>query len=45
MHQVMILMGDRGIPDGYRKIHGYSGMFIPLSVDVHPADELLKDTG
>lgn len=25
MHQVMILMGDRGIPDGYRKMHGYSG--------------------
>ena len=25
VHQVMILMGDRGIPDGYRKMHGYSG--------------------
>ncbi|RWA09189.1 hypothetical protein EKO27_g5906 [Xylaria grammica] len=25
IHQVMILMGDRGIPDGYRKMHGYSG--------------------
>lgn len=25
VHQVMILMGDRGIPDGYRKIHGYAG--------------------
>ncbi|KWU47565.1 catalase-domain-containing protein [Rhodotorula sp. JG-1b] len=24
-HQVMILFGDRGIPDGYRKMHGYSG--------------------
>lgn len=23
VHQVMILMGDRGIPDGYRKMHGY----------------------
>ena len=21
----MILMGDRGIPDGYRFMHGYSG--------------------
>ncbi|EKJ73678.1 hypothetical protein FPSE_06296 [Fusarium pseudograminearum CS3096] len=25
IHQVMILMGDRGIPKGYRKMHGYSG--------------------
>ena len=25
VHQVMILMGDRGIPDGYRKMHGYMG--------------------
>ncbi len=25
IHQVMILMGDRGIPDGWRKMHGYSG--------------------
>ncbi|KAF2015602.1 catalase [Aaosphaeria arxii CBS 175.79] len=25
VHQVMILMGDRGIPDGYRFMHGYSG--------------------
>ncbi|KAI8947874.1 catalase-like domain-containing protein [Xylaria longipes] len=25
IHQVMILMGDRGIPDGFRKMHGYSG--------------------
>lgn len=25
IHQVMILMGDRGIPGSYRKIHGYSG--------------------
>ncbi|KAI0390830.1 catalase-domain-containing protein [Xylariaceae sp. FL0594] len=25
IHQVMILLGDRGIPDGYRKMHGYSG--------------------
>ncbi|KAF7541183.1 hypothetical protein G7054_g783 [Neopestalotiopsis clavispora] len=25
IHQVMILMGDRGIPDGYRFMHGYSG--------------------
>ncbi|POY73677.1 catalase [Rhodotorula taiwanensis] len=24
-HQVMILFGDRGVPDGYRKMHGYSG--------------------
>ncbi|KAF2728330.1 CAT1 catalase [Polyplosphaeria fusca] len=25
IHQVMILMGDRGIPDGFRFMHGYSG--------------------
>ncbi|KAF2430982.1 CAT1 catalase [Tothia fuscella] len=25
VHQVLILMGDRGIPDGYRHMHGYSG--------------------
>ncbi|KAI1499022.1 catalase-like domain-containing protein [Biscogniauxia marginata] len=25
IHQVMILFGDRGIPDGYRFMHGYSG--------------------
>merc|ERR1711939_616457 len=25
VHQVMILMGDRGIPDGWRKMHGYAG--------------------
>lgn len=25
IHQVLILMGDRGIPDGYRFMHGYSG--------------------
>ena len=25
VHQVMILMGDRGIPDGYRHMHGYMG--------------------
>ncbi|KAI0380315.1 catalase-like domain-containing protein [Hypomontagnella monticulosa] len=25
VHQVMILMGDRGIPDGYRFMHGYAG--------------------
>lgn len=25
VHQVMILMGDRGIPKGYRFLHGYSG--------------------
>lgn len=25
IHQVMILMGDRGIPDGYRFMHGYGG--------------------
>jgi len=24
-HQFMILFGDRGIPDGYRKMHGYHG--------------------
>ncbi|KAJ9659530.1 hypothetical protein H2198_003106 [Neophaeococcomyces mojaviensis] len=25
IHQVMILFGDRGIPDGYRHMHGYFG--------------------
>lgn len=25
VHQVLVLMGDRGIPDGYRHMHGYSG--------------------
>lgn len=25
VHQVLILMGDRGIPDGYRFMHGYAG--------------------
>jgi catalase len=25
IHQVMWLFGDRGIPDGYRKMQGYSG--------------------
>jgi len=24
-HQFLILFGDRGIPDGYRKMHGYHG--------------------
>jgi len=30
IHQVMILMGDRGIPDGWRKMHGYSGHTLKL---------------
>ena len=30
IHQVMILMGDRGIPDGYRFMHGYSGHTMKL---------------
>ncbi|KAI1840320.1 hypothetical protein JX265_013745 [Neoarthrinium moseri] len=30
IHQVMILMGDRGIPDGYRFMHGYSGHSLKL---------------
>ncbi|KAL9127151.1 MAG: hypothetical protein Q9217_003921 [Psora testacea] len=30
IHQVMILMGDRGIPDGWRFMHGYSGHTIKL---------------
>jgi catalase len=25
IHQVMILFGDRGVPDGYRGMNGYSG--------------------
>ncbi|KAK5192677.1 hypothetical protein LTR92_007852 [Exophiala xenobiotica] len=30
IHQVMILMGDRGIPDGYRFMHGYAGHSLKL---------------
>lgn len=30
IHQVMILMGDRGIPDGYRFMHGYYGHTMKL---------------
>ncbi|KAB8556620.1 hypothetical protein FH972_025657 [Carpinus fangiana] len=30
VHQVMILMGDRGIPDGYRFMHGYAGHTMKL---------------
>ena len=30
IHQVMILMGDRGIPDGYRHMHGYAGHTLKL---------------
>jgi catalase len=30
VHQVMILMGDRGIPDGYRFMHGYLGHTVKL---------------
>ncbi|KAI9737586.1 MAG: hypothetical protein M1818_005590 [Claussenomyces sp. TS43310] len=30
IHQVMILMGDRGIPDGYRFMHGYLGHTVKL---------------
>src|SRR5271170_5046776 len=30
IHQVMVLMGDRGIPDGYRFMHGYLGHSIKL---------------
>ncbi|KAI9683280.1 MAG: hypothetical protein M1822_006145 [Bathelium mastoideum] len=30
VHQVMVLMGDRGIPDGYRFMHGYYGHTMKL---------------
>ncbi|KAK3377567.1 catalase-like domain-containing protein [Podospora didyma] len=30
IHQVMILFGDRGIPDGFRFMHGYSGHTLKL---------------
>jgi len=30
IHQVMIVMGDRGLPDGYRFMHGYSGHAMKL---------------
>ena len=30
VHQVLILMGDRGIPDGYRFMHGYNGHTMKL---------------
>jgi catalase len=30
IHQVMILFGDRGIPDGWRHMHGYMGHTLKL---------------
>ncbi|GAM85285.1 hypothetical protein ANO11243_032890 [Dothideomycetidae sp. 11243] len=30
IHQVMVLMGDRGIPENWRKIHGYYGHTMKL---------------
>ncbi|KAF1958077.1 heme-dependent catalase [Byssothecium circinans] len=30
VHQVMVLMGDRGVPDGYRFMNGYSGHTMKL---------------
>jgi len=30
VHQVLILMGDRGIPDGYRHMNGYGGHTLKL---------------
>ena len=30
VHQVMILMGDRGIPESWRKMHGYAGHTLKL---------------
>lgn len=30
IHQVMILMGDRGIPENWRKMHGYGGHTMKL---------------
>ncbi len=33
VHQVMVLMGDRGIPDGWRKMHGYAGHTLKLVND------------
>ena len=30
IHQVMVLMGDRGIPDGYRFMHGYYGHSVKI---------------
>ncbi|BGP39163.1 hypothetical protein JCM10450v2_003117 [Rhodotorula kratochvilovae] len=29
-HQVMILFGDRGVPNGYRHMHGYAGHTLKL---------------
>ncbi len=34
VHQVMILMGDRGIPDGFRHMHGYYGHTLKIVNDV-----------
>jgi catalase len=31
VHQLMILFGDRGIPDGYRHMHGYYGHTLKLT--------------
>jgi len=30
VHQVMVLMGDRGIPENWRKMHGYAGHTMKL---------------
>ena len=30
VHQVMVLMGDRGVPDGWRHMHGYFGHTLKL---------------
>lgn len=30
IHQVMVLMGDRGIPENWRKMHGYAGHTMKL---------------
>ena len=37
LHQVTILFGDRGIPDGYRHMHGYSSHTFSL---INAANEL-----
>jgi len=49
IHQVMILMGDRGIPKGWRFMHGYYGHTLKLVNDkgewVYAQFHLISDQG
>lgn len=41
VHQVMILMGDRGIPDGFRHMNGYYGHTLKIVNDVRIFQDIL----